>query len=98
MLAEVVALRYGEAVTFRRSEWNDYGVGEDPVAKLTIYYTFTNTTTNTESGEQQTIDLETSYTLYLGHLAEDGRVYTRLPDHNGIYLLSLSALLSLTEG
>lgn len=97
VLADVVALRYGEARTFRCSERETYGVDEPPVATLTVYYTFTNTTTDSESGEKHSMELQTSYTLYLGNLTEDGEVWARLADKNGIYAVSLPAVLALAD-
>ena len=93
----LVGLRFERAVTFDPALWESYGVGEQPVGILSVFYTYTNTVEN-DDGPMTSTELQTMYQLYFGNTDENGKTWVRLSDQSGVYALDLSAILSLADG
>ena len=91
----LVGLGFGEAVTFDPARWEEYGVGEQPRGALQVFYTYTHKVTDSETGATTSTELQTMYELFVGEWTEDGRVWVRLKDCNGVYAVDLSTVLSL---
>jgi hypothetical protein len=60
-----------------------------------VFYTYTHKVTDSESGATTSTELQTMYELCVGNWTDDGRVWVRLKDSNGVYAVDISTVLSL---
>ncbi|MBQ7338892.1 MAG: DUF4340 domain-containing protein [Clostridia bacterium] len=97
LIEVVMGWTLDDAATFDPEYYAQYGVQDDTKNTLSVYYTYTHSFENTETGLTTSTELQGIYKLLLGETTEDGLTYVRLSDATGVYALDLSAILALAE-
>jgi hypothetical protein len=96
LVAELRGWKLKDAVTFDSALHAEYNVSDENENTLCVYYTYDVKYEDEKTGTTNTVPMQGMYKLYLGNVKEDGSIYVRLSDANGVYLLSMPELMAQT--